>query len=199
MPVRPPARLPIATDRLILRPSIGQDAHRALEIRSDWNVSRMLSMASFPPDPAATERWFADHEREWTAGEAYRFAIVIDGRMVGLVDIDGVDENKGTLGYWIDGSAWGRGYASEAAGAVVHFAFGTLGLARLEAGHAFDNETSGRVLRKLGFYNLDSVRRFSHPRGTDIMQYRYALDSKSTTSSPPRTFRPSRDRPRRAG
>jgi len=139
----------------------------------------MLSKASFPPDPDAIDRWFADHEREWMAGEAYRFAIVVDGSMVGLVDIDGVDQIRGTLGYWIDGSAWGRGYASEAAGAAVRFAFGALGLSRLEAGHAFDNEASGRVLRKLGFHELDSVRRYSQSRGTDIMQYRYALDSPS--------------------
>ncbi len=99
--------------------------------------------------------------------------------MVGLVDIDSVDENKGTLGFWIDGSVWGCGYASEAAGAVVHFAFGTLGLLRLEAGHAFDNEASGRVLRKLGFYNRDSVQRFSHSRRANILQYRYVLESQS--------------------
>ena len=137
----------------------------------------MLSMAAFPPDPDAIDSWFADHEREWMAGEAYRFAIVVDGRMVGLVDIDGVDDIRGTLGYWIDGSAWGRGYASEAAGAAVRFAFGALGLSRLEAGHAFDNGSSGRVLRKLGFYELDSARRYSHSRRTDIIQHRYALDS----------------------
>lgn len=45
------------------------------------------------------------------AGEAYRFATGVEGRMIGMVDIDGITEREGTLGYWLDRAAWGRGYA----------------------------------------------------------------------------------------
>src|SRR4051794_10203211 len=100
---------PLGTDRLILRPTSVADAGRAFEIQGDWEVTRMLALASFPPDAQETERWFAGHAREWMMGHAYRFAVLLDDRMVGLVDIDGIEANEGSLGYWLDRAVWGRG------------------------------------------------------------------------------------------
>lgn len=170
-----PPRTAIRTDRLVLRPTFATDAERAFEIQSDWEVTRMLRMASFPADRQATLDWFADHEREWSAGEAYRFAVEVAGRMVGLVDVDEIKDGEGDLGYWLDRAAWGRGYAFEAANAVVRFAFGETGLSTLKSGHAADNPASGRVLAKLGFVPVDIVERFSRPRGETIQQCRYVL------------------------
>jgi [ribosomal protein S5]-alanine N-acetyltransferase len=131
------------TGRLVLRPTRGSDADRAFEIQTDWEVTRMLRMASFPPDRQEIRRWFADHQREWLAGEAYRFAVELEGTMVGVVDVDGIAEREGTLGYWLDRAAWGRGYAFEAAYAVTRFAFVDVGLSKLKTGHAHDNPRDG--------------------------------------------------------
>jgi ribosomal-protein-alanine N-acetyltransferase len=165
------------TDRLVLRPTRGSDADRAFEIQTDWEVTRMLRLASFPPDRQQIRRWSADHQREWSAGEAYRFAVELEETMVGVVDVDGIAEREGTLGYWLDRAAWGHGYAFEAAHAVTRFAFLDVGLSKLRTGHAHDNPASGRVLTKLGFSPLDTVQRFSRPRGETIMQRRYVLTS----------------------
>jgi ribosomal-protein-alanine N-acetyltransferase len=119
----------------------------------------------------------ADHQREWLAGEAYRFAVELEGRMVGLVDVDGIAEREGILGYWLDRAAWYRGYAFEAAQTVTRFAFEDVGLSKLEAGHANDNPASRRVLTKLGLSPLDTVQRFSRPRGENIIRRRYVLTS----------------------
>jgi len=142
-------------------------------MQTDWEVTRMLSLASFPPDRQQTERWFADHPQEWVSGRAYRFAVVLEGRMVGLVDISGIGEREGTLGYWLDRAVWGHGYAFEAAQAVTRFAFEDAGLHHLNAGHAHDNPASGRILTKLGFRRLDIVELFSRPRNQYISQWRY--------------------------
>lgn len=133
----------------------------------------MLALASFPPDAQETERWFAGHAREWMMGHAYRFAVLLDDRMVGLVDIDGIEANEGSLGYWLDRAVWGRGYAFEAASAVTRFAVEEVRLHKLTAGHAHDNPASGRILSKLGFRHLDVVERFSRPRNAKISQWRY--------------------------
>jgi len=169
------------TPHLILRPSSAGDAERAFEIRSEWEVSRMLSMASYPPDLQVLRGWFADHPRQWAAGEAYRFAVEERGRFVGLVDIDGISEGQGKLGYWLDRSVWGRGFASEAAAAVVRFAFAEAGLRQLRAGHAGDNAASAKVLRKLGFEPVDTVEMISHSRGELIQQRRYVLNRPGTS------------------
>lgn len=165
------------TERLVLRPSSSEDASRAFEIRSDWNVARMLRLASFPPDMDETQSWFDGHEQEWLQGRAYRFAVVLSEQMIGLVDLDGVDRDEGHLGYWLERSAWGNGYAFGAARAVVQFAFREIGLKTLRAEHAVDNPASGKVLNKLGFMQLDTVERFSKSRGENIMQRRYMLSS----------------------
>src|SRR5690242_9249070 len=100
-------RQTLKTDRLLLRPSRAADADRAFEIQSDWEVTRMLSLASYPPNRQETEQWFADHQRQWEVGQAYRFAVVLEGNMVGLVDIDEIADREGTLGYWLDRAVWG--------------------------------------------------------------------------------------------
>ena len=159
----------------MLRPTSGADAERAFEIQSDWEVTRMLRMASFPPDREEIRRWFTDHRREWAEGTAYRFAVEQEGRVVGVVDLDEIAGGEGDLGYWFERAAWGRGYASEAARAVVRFTFEEVGLARLRSGHAADNPASGKVLLKLGFRPLDSVALPSRSRGGTIVQRRYTL------------------------
>ncbi|MGY4309581.1 ribosomal-protein-alanine N-acetyltransferase [Bradyrhizobium sp. USDA 4369] len=170
MPI-PPRQL--KTPRLLFRASSAAEADRAYEIQKDWEVTRMLSLARYPPDRQEVEQWFADHQRQWEVGQAYRFAVVLDGRMLGLVDIDGVSAREATLGYWLDRAVWGHGYAFEAARAAVEFAFEELGLLKLKAGHAQDNTASGCILNKLGFNRLEPIKLYSRSRGEYISQCCY--------------------------
>ncbi len=62
-----------------------------------------------------------------------------------------MEEQIYELGFHLHRAYWGRGMAEEAAGAVIRFAFESLGLKTLFAGHHPDNAASRRVLEKLGF------------------------------------------------
>lgn len=135
----------------------------------------MLSNASFPPSWQEVEDWFSSHEGEWAAGTAYRFAIEHQGRTIGIVDVDEIAGNEGSLGYWMERSSWGKGFAFEAAQALIRFAFHNAGLSRLTSGHADDNPASGQVLTKLGFTWIGSVEAFSRARDQTILQRRYVL------------------------
>jgi RimJ/RimL family protein N-acetyltransferase len=169
-------RTPLTTARLVLRPSEASDAARAIEIQSNWNVTRNLRMASFPPDRDGTQAWFASHDQEWRDGTAYRFAIIAKDRMIGLTDVDEIANNVGDLGYWLEEAAWGRGYAFEAAQALVRFAFDTVKLSALNSGHAADNVNSGRILTRLGFVHTSDGTTTSKSRGATIAQRKYRLD-----------------------
>jgi [ribosomal protein S5]-alanine N-acetyltransferase len=169
-----PRSLP--TERLVLRPTRNSDAGRAFDIQSDWEVTRMLRTTSFPPSRQQMSRWFADHLRHWRTGEAYRFAVELEGRMIGMAYLDAIAEREANLGYWLDRAHWRQGYAFEAARALIHFAFNDAHLLRLRAGHAYDNPASGRVLAKLGFKPHDIVQRDSQSRCETIMQHRYVLE-----------------------
>jgi len=170
-----PGALRLATPRLLLRPTQASDAARGFAIQSNWNVARMLRMAHFPPDRDAMNRWFADHPREWATGRAYRFAIEQDERVIGFCDLDAVADGAADLGYWLDESAWGNGYATEAARAVIDFAFTALDLVRLRSGHAADNAASGHVLTKLGFRRIGTRRVQSVSRRMEIEHVVYEL------------------------
>ena len=173
----PPRSTVLATPRLILRPSHGGDAARAFEIRSDPAVSRMLSLARFPPARDETADWFADHPREWDEGLAFRFAIERHNRMIGLIDLDdvSVDGHEAEIGVWLERACWGRRYAGEAARAIVDWAFGPLGLTRIRAGHAEDNAGSERLIASLGFSHIGDVAVPSRSRGEEVLQRRYVL------------------------
>ena len=169
----------LATARLRLRPSVPGDAVQALVIQSDWDVTRMLSMASFPPKLVDLTAWFATHEQEWIDGKAYRFAVERDGAMIGLVDLDQVTATEATLGYWLEQAAWGQRFGLEASQAVLQFAFAELGLQRLKAGHAADNPASGRILTRLGFRFVEVAPRHSKSRDCEVLQLRYVAERPS--------------------
>ena len=54
------------------------------------------------------------------------------------------------MGFWIGVQSWGKGYATEAAGRVIRYAFEELRLNRVYAHHMLRNPASGRVLEKVG-------------------------------------------------
>jgi len=62
------------------------------------------------------------------------------------------------LGYCLDDSAWGHGYATEAAHALLQWAFDTLDLNRVQAETDTRNVASARVLEKLGFVRDGTLR-----------------------------------------
>ncbi|UYV12433.1 MAG: GNAT family N-acetyltransferase [Phycisphaera sp.] len=71
----------------------------------------------------------------------------------------------GTLGYSIAKAHEGRGYMTEACRAVVSYAFETMNLHRVQAGHLPENLASGAVLRKLGFLPEGYARDFLYFHG----------------------------------
>jgi RimJ/RimL family protein N-acetyltransferase len=80
-----------------------------------------------------------------------------DGELAGCAGLRpyGNDQQIQELGFHFRPQYWGQGIAQEAARAVIAFAFETLALKGLFAGHHPENTASERLLRKLGF-------RFTH-------------------------------------
>jgi [ribosomal protein S5]-alanine N-acetyltransferase len=163
--------------RLTLQRFTTVDAPRVCEILSNWSVARMLRRASYPSDPERLAIWLAQHEGEWLSGAAYRFGAIATGRIVGSADIGEIDRGVGDLGYWFDQECWGQGYGSEAAGLVRDFAFGTLGLRSLTAGHAIENLASARILLRLGFRPVTDELRHYPSRRERVPYRRYVLNA----------------------
>lgn len=163
------------TERLVLRPTVPADVERALEIRSSREVARNLVSATIAPDPEKMTIWFAGHAEEWRRGTAYRLAITLDSRFVGICDVFDIAGDQGEIGYWLDRAVWGRGFGLEAAKRLVRFALEDVGLTSLLAGCADDNAASAAILTRLGFARLEDVRVFSTSRNEEITQRRFLL------------------------
>ena len=144
----------IRTENLLLRPGWVEDAPALTEAFAREDVVMTLARAPWPysVDDAVAYlgRVRSAHEVDLlillrTPNNSGGSPRLIGG--VGIADRDGQSE----LGYWIVPSHWGRGYATEAARAVVAAARDSLRIDRLVSGHFTDNPASGAVLRKLGF------------------------------------------------
>jgi len=152
MPDEPPF-VPLATERLALRPLRAADAE---ELVNDWAVVRMLSRLPFPYPRDLTDEWIASTARQIADGTGYHLAIT--GHEAGQEMIVGciglrldIKPRTGNLGYWVGRRFWGHGVATEAATRLSRWALANLDLDRLEAHAAEDNAASAAVLRRIGF------------------------------------------------
>lgn len=93
------------------------------------------------------------------------------GEPQGVVAIGAED-----LGYWLKESAWGQGYMTEAAGALVDWHFARRD-EPLTSGWLVGNAGSEGVLRKLGFQDTGSRRDWSPFHGCDVEVMRVRLDA----------------------
>lgn len=145
----------VRTLRLTLRPGWAEDAPELAQAIGHWEVCSRLAQVPWPyaqGDALA----FLNRPAEIRHPMFFVFAHESDQgnsvpRMIGGVGIHQDEQGEAELGYWLTPNAWGRGYATEAARAVVDTARETLRIKRLVSGHFVDNPASGNVLRKLGF------------------------------------------------
>jgi RimJ/RimL family protein N-acetyltransferase len=136
----------LETERLILRAPCHGDVKAIAALANDRRVAENLARMPHPYGIADAEQFLA----AVNSGGEICFAIMRDGKLIGLCGIDPRD-NAPELGYWLGVAHWGRGYATEAARAVIDYAFGELDHAALQSGARVSNPASRRVLEKCGF------------------------------------------------
>ena len=134
-----------------------------MAIAGDWQVARRLSRVPHPYT-AEDARFFLDHVV--TTEATWAMILKATQAMVGAVGLTRRTEGTAELGYYVGQPHWGRGYASEAAAAVVNHGFTKLGLSLIVGGFLADNPASGQVLLKLGFEVTGAGERFSMATGT---------------------------------
>ncbi len=141
------------TDRLVLRPRTLDDTDACLAMDREPQVTRFVSGPW--GDPAAHRAFIEARTRgSYPVGQGYwtiRRRDRID-RFLGwvlLIPEDAVGPDV-EIGWRLRPEAWGRGFATEAAGPLLRHAFATLRLAQVVAEIHADNNGSQRVAQKLG-------------------------------------------------
>jgi ribosomal-protein-alanine N-acetyltransferase len=143
----------IECERLRLRPFTLADAPDVARLAGDALVAETTLNIPHPYPPGAAEAWIGAHRAEWERGTALNLALERreDGVLLGAIGLGiNADHASAEVGYWIGVPYWGSGYATEAARALIAYAFDELGLNRLYAYHVTGNPASGRVMQKAG-------------------------------------------------
>jgi len=158
MPLRTPT---LRTERLRLRPFDDADADALFALHSSAHVLRYWDS---PPwsDPARAARFIEACGQMAEEDTGVRLAVerLSDGSFIGWCTVTqwSPDHRSASIGYCFGDAAWGQGYATEAARALLQWAFDTLDLNRVQAETDTRNVASARVLEKLGFVREGTLR-----------------------------------------
>ena len=163
----------LETERLRLRPLTDADAPAMAALATDRRVADG-TLALPHPYTVHNAETFIQVEREDRARGRMAASVIerrADTTFMGMIGLVLQREwQRAELGYWLGVPFWNQGYITEAAGALVDYAFGTLGLNRVFACHFADNPASGRVMQKIGMTQEGVLRqhyvRFDQPKDT---------------------------------
>lgn len=150
-------RVYLETARLTLRRLTEADVDNLFALDSDPAVMRFLSGgAPTPREVIAREilpRFLGYYERYAGMYGVWAAIEKASGDFVGWFSFHPQDDGtpgEAALGYRLRRSAWGKGYATEGARALIRKGFTELGAARVIAATYQDNLASRRVMEKAG-------------------------------------------------
>lgn len=146
--------LPLETERLLLRPHRMADLDDLAAFHGDPEVVRFVPWPV--RDRAATEETLRVKltQTELVAhGQWLVLAVELrsTGTVVGEVLLKWASDRQGEIGFALARPHQGRGYAAEAAAAMLRLGFDDLGFHRITAVVIEGNESSARLLGRLGF------------------------------------------------
>ncbi len=162
---------PIETDRLTLRAMRVSDAPDMFAYACNPAVTRYLTWEPHL-DLEQTREYLTYIGQRYRTGDFYDWALVsrADGHMLGTCGFTSFNcpADSGEIGYVLNPAYHGQGLATEAVRAVMRFGFETLSLHRIEAHFIEGNESSRRLMERVGMtfegYARESMKIKGHYR-----------------------------------
>ena len=167
----------LETRRLLLRPLRSDDAPAIALGANNLNVSRNLTRVKFPYS-ITDAREFLALARGFDPRTnicAITFKCAPD-ELIGIIGYEIMATGEFDFGYWLRECCWHMRIMTEAATAMVSYAFEVDHLDGLNAGFHTDNPNSGRILRNLGFIESGVIKEkcLSQGKPVDCMRLQLA-------------------------
>jgi ribosomal-protein-alanine N-acetyltransferase len=169
------------TDRLIIRPFTYQDQDSIYQVMKD------KEMCEYTPD----EPWESMEDAKYFVKQAlwlydlnhytfrHFFAITRRGtdEIIGFCGVGGIgyDRNENEIFYSIGKAYWGKGYATEAATAVLKYAFDRLNLENIIGVVHPENIASRKVMEKIGLKKVGIIHGLPAEHSFFNGEYLYSL------------------------
>lgn len=152
--------LPVQGELVSLREFTTDDVVAVHEIIGDDRVTKWLSFDSRSRDEAAQMITGAIERSARQPRDEWYLAVETKNRpaLVGFARLAAAGVRAGKLGYSIAYEHWGKGYATDAAQAMIRFGFDELGLHRISAAIGPENTASIRVAKNLGMKHEGRIR-----------------------------------------
>ncbi len=167
----------LETARLVLRAPAEDDAGAIVAGIGDFAVSRMLSRVPHPYAAEDARRWLALVAEDHATGRSIHLAITEGGKLIGVISLEDYRGNS-HFGYWLARPYWGRGFATEAATALLRHVFEALPVERIGSCVFAENAASLRVQEKLGFRQIGAHRAMCLARNSEVDDIDTALEKK---------------------
>jgi len=148
-----PTNKTITTERLILKTFRLSDVADITRVCDNYNVSKSTLFIPYPYDSDYAAAWVSTLEESFANSRSYDFAITDKntGEFYGGISIShNAEDNNGEFGFWLGEPYWGKGYATEAARAIIDFGFTVKKFHKVYARHFESNPASGKVLQNAG-------------------------------------------------
>jgi RimJ/RimL family protein N-acetyltransferase len=169
----------LSTERLVMRAPRESDIPALVQIADNLHVAQMLARMPHPYGEAEA-RAFIAMSGQRQPGASYALTLAGTGTFIGCAGLNVKDRGL-ELGYWIGEPYWKRGYATEAAHALVDLAFRSTGIQVLHVSVRVINPASRRVIHKCGFQYAGQCMLNSIVAG-QVPVERYRLDRRTWTS-----------------
>jgi len=178
------------TREVTLRALEMRDAADIYEYARRPEVTRYVTWESYHSieDARRYLRWILDCYRR---REGMTFGIELRGtrKLIGTCSYVQMDYINRTaeIGYTISSDYWNHGLMTQAAAALVHYGFETIGLTRMQGRCMPENAASARVLQKLGMRCEGTLRNGVFYRGAahDVLLFAMTDGDFRTLYTPP--------------
>lgn len=173
----------LLTERLVLRRPHMEDRDALADLADNLRVASMVSRMPHPYTVNDAEAFIRRAKTGGIGKCVYAVTIAETGRFIGCAGIEPHEDDATVeLGYWIGEPFWNRGFATEAAHAVIDMIFRTRPVEAIEARCRVTNVASRRVIQKSGFQHQGSGMVPSLALGSQMPVEWYRLDRKTWLS-----------------
>ena len=174
----------LETRRLWLRWPRHADVQAIVRLAGEKAVAEMTASIPHPYPPEAAVNFVFEARKSNALGRALQLAVTPKKKPNQLIGMVGIlapadEEAAPFLGYWIGQPHWGKGYATEAARALVDAWFAYTEADQLAASARPVNPASRRVLDKCGFAHAGSGEKTFPARGGVFPVDRFVLDRRA--------------------
>ncbi len=170
----------VTTERLLLRPTIEEDLKVLWEILCIPEVNKYYLTCKFNLDWENEKKWQYKKLERATDCDMFQWSIVLkeNNECIGQISVQEKGEDKAVrdIGWFINPQHQRKGYAFEAASAVIKYMFEDVSINAIDTGVAICNSASWKLMEKLGFIRKETKTHLNHYTfGGEVEGYSYIM------------------------